>query len=155
MTQATLAAKLDTLESLIINGDRRSKTALQHYRAGQAYFGALRDASFVDLKRVESGPFSSGAYAKARLRAEQARAHLALIEDLDDLGVCSSRDRYEAVAAEERAGMIFDALDDKRRWLCSKRCAPSKRRVVSDGRVRTGKYRIVDGVRVPIVRDVQ
>ena len=78
-----------------------------------------------------------------------------MIEDFYDLGVCSARERCEAVAAEEHAGMIFQALKDKREWIKdSKRCH-GKRRLVSDGCVRTGRYKIVDGVRIPIVKDVR
>ncbi|OSI70872.1 hypothetical protein BSZ22_13215 [Bradyrhizobium canariense] len=126
-----------------------------HHRASKEYFEALRDRSFKDLKRVEDGPYSRGRYATADRRAAEARDRLAMIEDFCDLGVCSARERCEAVAAEERTGMILQALKDKREWVKDSKGCRGKRRLVSDGYVRTGRYKIVDGVRIPVVKDVR
>jgi hypothetical protein len=152
---ARLGAELDDLENRIDAGDTKSATSLMHHRASAQYFGALRDRSFKDLKRVEDGPYSRGRYGAAHRLAAKARDHLAKIEGLYDLGVCSARERSEATAAEERAGMIFQALAEKRAWLQESRAPRGKRRLVSDGCVRTGRYKTVDGVRLPIVRDVR
>lgn len=152
---ARLAAELDDLEDRINAGDAKSVMSLMHHRASKEYFGALRDRSFKDLRRVEDGPYSEGRYGAAHRLAAKARGHLAKIEELHDLGVCSARERCEATAAEERAGMILQALTDKRAWLQDNKGHRGKRRLVSDGCVRTGRYKIVEGVRIPIVRDVR
>ncbi|MET4065910.1 hypothetical protein ABID58_000684 [Bradyrhizobium sp. S3.2.6] len=152
---ARLRAELDDLESRINAGDTKSVTSLMHHRASNEYFGALRDRSFKDFRRIEDGPYSQGRYAAAHRLAAKTKSHLAAIEDLHDLGVCSARERCEAAAAEERAGMIYQALAEKRSWLREGRGHRGKRRVVSDGCVRTGRYKTVDGVRIPIVRDVR
>ncbi|MGY2931828.1 hypothetical protein ACVWZ6_001430 [Bradyrhizobium sp. GM6.1] len=98
---------------------------------------------------------AEGAYATADRRAAEARDRLAMIEDFCDLGVCSARERCEAVAAEERTGMILQALKDKREWVRDSKRLHGKRRLVSDGYVRTGRYKTIDGVRIPIVKDVR
>lgn len=152
---ARLGAELDDLESRIAAGDASFLTSLMHHRARNEYFGALRDRSFKDLKRVEGGPYSRARYAAAVRLAEKAGSHLAKIEGFHDLGVCSARERCEATAAEERAGMILQALTDKRKWIQDSTGHRGKRRLVSDGCVRTGRYKTVDGVRIPIVRDVR
>lgn len=151
----SLAAELDTLENRIDAGDTSPATGVLHHRARQAYFGELREKSFADLRRVEDGPYSQGRFAAAQRLAQKARSHLAMIEDLYDLGACSARERCEATAAEERAGMILQALTDKRKWIQDSKGHRGKRRLVLDGCVRTGRYKTVDGVRIPIVKDVR
>lgn len=152
---ARLGAELDDLENRIDAGDARFATSLMHNRARNEYFGALRDRSFKDLSRVEDGPYSQGRYAAAQRLAQKAGSHLVMIEGFHDLGVCSARERCEATAAEERAGMILQALTDKRKWIQDSKGHRGKRRLVSDGCVRTGRYKTVDGVRIPIVREVR
>ncbi|AWO88230.1 hypothetical protein ABIE85_007102 [Bradyrhizobium diazoefficiens] len=152
---AGLAAELDDLEDRIDAGDTKSVTSLMRHRASKEYFGALRDRSFKDLRRVEDGPYSVGRYGAAHRLAAKARDHLATIEELHDLGVCSARERCEATAAEERAGMILQALIDKRAWLQDSKGHRGRQRLVSDGCVHTGRYKNDDGVRIPIVRVVR
>ncbi|MCG2629731.1 hypothetical protein L6654_24205 [Bradyrhizobium sp. WYCCWR 13023] len=152
---AQLGTELDAIENRICAGDRRFATALQHHRARGAYFGALRDKSFIALKHVEQGAYSRGRYDKALRTAEQAKNYLAMINVFDELGACSARELCDAVAAEELAGMIFDALAHKQRWLRDEKKRPAKRRTVSNGRFRTGRYTIVDGIRIPIEKDIE
>ncbi|MET4290937.1 hypothetical protein ABIB06_002438 [Bradyrhizobium sp. LB8.2] len=156
LLMSELGAELDALQIRVDAGDASSATSLLHHRAGRAYFGALREKSFLELKRVEDGPYSRRRYNKALHLAAQTTSHLATVEGLYDLGVFSMRERCEATAAEERAGMILQALADKRAWLQdSKGLSRGKHRAVSDGCVRTGRYKMVDGVRMPVMRVVQ
>ena len=77
--------------------------------------------------------------------------HYAMLRDLGTEFVAASEIVEAHVAAEVAYNLYRNALDKNGAQHPSE-CRKPKRRAVVDGYVKTGRYRMIDGERVPVVR---
>lgn len=100
-----------------------------------------------------------------RSRAPERREVLTLLDDaaaksahyqtLEALGLFSTpSERIEVAMARDLAWALYEIALSKHGVKSFLRI-PSKRRAITDGYVHTGKYRTIDGVRVPVVRSLK
>jgi hypothetical protein len=131
------------------------KVLSQSCRARDDFTGELRDASFRILRRIERGPYRRSAEAKAWSDLESAREQLRILEQVGrDLRLES--EWLEAHAMVERFEMIVAEYDLKRDALIdAKESGTLERHGITDGHIRTGKFELIDGVRVPVVEEIE
>jgi hypothetical protein len=124
-------------------------------RARDDYTGELRGASFRILRRIERASYSKRAEAKAWGNLESAREQVRILEQVGrDLRLES--ELLEAHAMVERFEMIVEEYSLKRFALAdAKKSGRLKRHPVTDGHIHTGKFELIDGVRVPIVEEIR
>jgi len=124
-------------------------------RTRDEFIGALRDVSFENLRRVERRPFSKRAENKAWDNLDAARTQLRVLEHVGrDLRLES--EWLHAHAMVERFEMLVEQYGLMRGVLINAKASGTlERHAVTDGYIRTGKFELIDGVRVPVVEEIE
>jgi hypothetical protein len=143
-------AQRDILIAKTLSDDR----ARRFCRASDEYRGAMRDASFRILRRVERAPFRRRIADKAWSELISARDHVCILQRVGPELRLES-EWLRALAMEERFEMIAAEYDLKRDALIdAKKSGTLKQHNITDGHIRTGEFELIDGVRVPVVEEI-
>jgi hypothetical protein len=161
-----LAADLDAVEiefdradaARLRMADGMSEISLRYFRLSEAYFGAIRGPVLAARHALENNPdvpCDRHAVLRARdeMRAAQERRRIIFEAGYD---FSSKRERLDAAAAEELAESNYEIISERyqRAKRIERNAKTRKRKITSDGLVRTG-YKMIDGVRVPVMERVR
>jgi hypothetical protein len=119
---------------------------------------ALRDRVWYELARFAKVKRVPNMRDGQRLRDEMINAWVKLyrLEEAQSLGVCTMREMCDARAAYALADSKFQIAQKKfRTGITRPGGYGTKGRTITNGYVKTGKYKMIDGVRVPVVEKVE
>jgi hypothetical protein len=135
----------------------------RRYRAEVAYVRAINARDLAAMCKMENATRSLTSRAAFELRHAMfdAQAHLEEIEEAGE-DFSTNRERIDAQAAADLAERLYviaerNFRDAERgaKITGNRRRSRSSAPLVTDGYVKTGKYKVIDGVRLPVLEKVE
>jgi hypothetical protein len=161
---ARLGDELDAAEAFAVGlafADGFAEVGVNLFHLRGNYFGKARDPWFAAIKKLEDRRKATtrDEVHRAFTAWEAVRAHLDMLFALGP-DFYNAREICDAQAVDEGTEQLFLVSHDKcpecsHLWRDARRDGTVTRKLVINGVVKTGRYKKIDGVRIPIVERVR